>query len=494
MKNLSLILFFAAVVMLPAAVSAARSTASGNQSLPDNGQVGRVYQKKFWDAFSTEFSDGLAPVEKNKKAGFVDTSGRLVIPVVYDYAFTFSQGEALVKKDGKWFFIDRKGNYVSPFLAGEPIDVAEGYKSIGVKCDDGYRIVTKTGRQIARLPYASAEDHFTDGLWAMKKGGKWGFVDVNTGRVAVPFMFDGVRDFRLGLAPAQKNGKWGYINRKGEVTVALQYDKVYLFNAEKNCGRVEKDGDDFWINVSGQRVADPYKSNKNNPDDWSDKDLERLAETVQGVYIPGKTYPRSKWDKVESFSEGLAQISVNGCRGYIDNSDRLVIAPIYRYSRPFSQGVAAVSHGGGWSFIDKTGRVVATTPYDVLRVEKDMAKVSDGRKYGLIKNNGKVIVSPAFDDVEFPRGGMIKAKRDGKWGYIDMEGNTVIPFQYDGTWYFHEGYAAVQKAGKWGFIDRQGRIAVPLEYDNASFVEPGGRVAQVKKDGKWIVVRLNTSR
>lgn len=156
--------------------------------------------------------------------------------------------------------------------------------------------------------------------------------------------------------------------------------------------------------------------------------------------------------------------------------------------------MAAVSHGGGWSFIDKTGRVVATTPYYVLRVEKDMAKVSDGRKYGLIKNNGKVIVSPVFDDVEFPRGGMIKTKRDGKWGYIDMEGNTVIPFQYDGTWYFHEGYAAVQKAGKWGFIDRQGRIAVPLEYDNASFVEPGGRVAQVKKDGKWIVVRLNTSR
>lgn len=105
MKKLSLISFFAAVVMLPAVVSAARSTASGNQSLPDNGQVGKVYQKNFWDAFSTEFSDGLAPVEKNKKAGFVDTSGRLVIPVVYDYAFTFSQGEVLVKKDGKWIVI-----------------------------------------------------------------------------------------------------------------------------------------------------------------------------------------------------------------------------------------------------------------------------------------------------------------------------------------------------------------------------------------------------
>lgn len=42
---------------------------------------------------------------RDKKAGFVDTSGRLVIPVVYDYAFTFSQGEALVKKDGKWIVI-----------------------------------------------------------------------------------------------------------------------------------------------------------------------------------------------------------------------------------------------------------------------------------------------------------------------------------------------------------------------------------------------------
>lgn len=457
--------------------------------------VGKVYPKGYWDAFDEEFSEGLAAVEKNSKAGFVDKSWRLVIPPVYDFVFPFNGGQALAKKDGQWFFINRSGKRVSDFPYGEVIDANQDYSIVGIRANGKYSLFDKSGKLLKAFPYESASKQFDEGLWAMKSVGKWGFVNIADGTALTPFRYDGFQYFSCGLCPVSEGDKWGFINTKGTLVIPLQYDKVYLFDPEKRCNLVEKNGERYYIDTTGRRIPNPYVAENKGSSDWTDADLEQLAETVQGVYLPGKTYPRSKWDKVESFSDGLAQVCVNDTWGYIDSSDRLVIAPDYRYSRPFSQGVAAV-YQGGWKFIDKSGRVVGTTPYYVLRVEKDVAKVSDRArlsddgKCGLVKNDGTVLALPVYDDVEFPHEGLFQARKGGKWGFVDLTGKVVIPFRYEASQYFKDGYAAVKENGKWGFVDRQGRIAVPLEYENAYFVEPGGRTAQVKKDGRWILVRL----
>lgn len=457
--------------------------------------VGKVYPKGYWDAFEEEFSEGLAAVEKNSKAGFVDKSWRLVIPPVYDFVFPFNGGQALAKKDGQWFFINRSGKRVADFPYVEVIDANKDYSIVGIRANGKYSLVDKSGKLLKALPYESASKQFDEGLWAMKSVGKWGFVNIADGTAVTPFRYDGFKIFSCGLCPVCEDGKWGFINKKGKLVIPLQYDKVYLFDPEKGCNLVEKNGERYYIDTTGRRITNPYVAENKGSSDWTDADLEQLAETVQGTYLPGKTYPRSKWDKVESFSDGLAQVCVNDAWGYIDSSDHLVIAPVYQYSRPFSHGTAAV-YQGGWKFIDKSGRVVGTTPYYVLRVEKDVAKVSDRTrltdegKCGLVKTDGTVLARPVYDDVEFPHEGLFEARKGGKWGFVDLTGKVVIPFRYEASQYFKDGYAAVKENGKWGFVDRQGRIAVPLEYENAYFVEPGGRTAQVKKDGRWILVRL----
>ena len=48
----------------------------------------------------------------NFKEGFIDTTGKLVIPCQWDDTGSFSEGLAWVKKDGKWGVIDTKGNIV----------------------------------------------------------------------------------------------------------------------------------------------------------------------------------------------------------------------------------------------------------------------------------------------------------------------------------------------------------------------------------------------
>lgn len=481
-------LCFVLMATVPTAIAAQNAETS-------TAQVGKVYPEKYWDAFDKEFSEGLAAVEKDAKAGFVDKYWRLVIPPVYDFVFPFNGGQALAKKDGQWFFINRSGKRVADFPYVEVIDANKDYSIVGIRANGKYSLVDKSGKLLKALPYESASKQFDEGLWAMKSVGKWGFVNIADGTAVTPFRYDGFKIFSCGLCPVCEDGKWGFINKKGKLVIPLQYDKVYLFDPEKGCNLVEKNGERYYIDTTGRRITNPYVAENKGSSDWTDADLEQLAETVQGTYLPGKTYPRSKWDKVESFSDGLAQVCVNDAWGYIDSSDHLVIAPVYQYSRPFSHGTAAV-YQGGWKFIDKSGRVVGTTPYYVLRVEKDVAKVSDRTrltdegKCGLVKTDGTVLARPVYDDVEFPHEGLFEARKGGKWGFVDLTGKVVIPFRYEASQYFKDGYAAVKENGKWEFVDRQGRIAVPLEYENAYFVEPGGRTAQVKKDGRWILVRL----
>ena len=62
------------------------------------------------------FNDGLAPVEVNRKSGYIDRTGRMVIAPQYEYASAFRNGiaEVVVGRDStqRRYYIDRTGKPV----------------------------------------------------------------------------------------------------------------------------------------------------------------------------------------------------------------------------------------------------------------------------------------------------------------------------------------------------------------------------------------------
>jgi hypothetical protein len=61
------------------------------------------------------FSDGMAEVcipGTGHKSGYIDRAGKLVVPIIYDFAYPFSNGVARVFRDGKGYWIDKNGNVV----------------------------------------------------------------------------------------------------------------------------------------------------------------------------------------------------------------------------------------------------------------------------------------------------------------------------------------------------------------------------------------------
>lgn len=112
-----------------------------------------------------------------------------------------------------------------------------------------YGYVSHILRLDIALMYENAKD-FSDGLAAVKKDGKWGYINEN-GVTAIPFEFEScaVADamkndcafsFRNGLAPVCKNGRFGIINKKGETVVDFIF--MSIIQGENGVYLALKDG------------------------------------------------------------------------------------------------------------------------------------------------------------------------------------------------------------------------------------------------------------
>ena len=100
--------------------------------------------------------DDRAAVTIDDGLGFVDRTGKVVIPPRFEGTSNFSEGLAAVRINGKWSFIDRGGKVISP-----------EFDSAG---------------------------NFSEELAPVNMNGKWGFID-KTGKVAIPPQFESVGSF-----------------------------------------------------------------------------------------------------------------------------------------------------------------------------------------------------------------------------------------------------------------------------------------------------------
>ena len=99
------------------------------------------------------FSEGLAGVGKSvdnsEKYGFIDRTGKLVIPLQYDSIGVFPEGLAAVKSDGKVGFVDKTGKVVIPLKYEDSFLYVLKFKNgiVKVKLGDKDFYISKDGTE-----------------------------------------------------------------------------------------------------------------------------------------------------------------------------------------------------------------------------------------------------------------------------------------------------------------------------------------------------------
>ncbi len=161
------------------------------------------------------FSEGLAWVETSAYSGpyvgFIDKSGRFVIPPRFGGACSFSEGLAAVRLGEKWCYVDRTGHVVieSPYCCScgfrEGLTVAwDGAGASGYMDKQGKVVIDPGNKAGLRPGPINSTDDFSGGLARVHIGGEF------------------VR--RLGGLANWKGGAWYYINRQGEIVRRVRRD------------------------------------------------------------------------------------------------------------------------------------------------------------------------------------------------------------------------------------------------------------------------------
>jgi hypothetical protein len=235
-----------------------------------DGKVLYSDDNEYSDANS--FSEGLASVQVfNKEAvgrlgigesrwGFIDKTGKMVIPPVYYDAGEFHEGLAAVQeveiykewneypgfyetdtRGGKWGFIDKSGKTVIPFryetttIDSRPaVNVFEyfhtdySYFMDGialVKRDEKYGFIDKSGNEVIPCKYKSATVFVNGFAKVGNENKKMGIID-KTGREVLPCQFerDEIQQFSNGFCAVRRNGKWGFVDTTGNEVIPCKYE------------------------------------------------------------------------------------------------------------------------------------------------------------------------------------------------------------------------------------------------------------------------------
>lgn len=328
------------------------------------------------------FSDGLATVGDvlvvdgggKYQHGFIDTTGRLVIPQAFDSAGPFVNGlSPFMNKDYKTGIIDRTGKVVVPARYQEirfgPEDMAIAWK------DQKWGYIDLRTRKEVVLRFEEARE-FSEGLGLVAIRDRdqavlYGFVD-RTGEMVVDPKRWTAKSFSGGLAAVHTEDGWGFIGKTGHYAVKPQFEWVY-------------------------------------PDDPAAyRFAEGLAPVRKGGrwgYIDAKGAWRVKpaFGRAGAFFGGLAEIEVDGKAGLINADGTFILKPCLDWLGDWKDGIAPALLGGRMAYVDRSGRIVWKSakreePLTKERIEADLKIEVTARRGGPFRFDA-VLVNRSPDTV-----------------------------------------------------------------------------------------------
>jgi hypothetical protein len=327
------------------------------------------------DTFSV--ADGIARAEKEGKYGFIDSTGKEVVPCTNYNVQDFHDGLGLVQEteDGGLYFVDKTGKKVIDLAGYEnAFSFQNGYATVAKS--DGYGLIDKTGKETIPCKSSSGIFMISPGNYIADIGTEKTIVN-GEGKATLPFKgFDEIYFDKVNSQYAySKEGKWVIAAPDGAIKVnvdaaGLIHNNGMYFLSKTTEG---KGTENAVMNGKGEMVipyGKYYSINTSAPDgmicvgvktgETPESDgVTVINQKIGYCDLTGKeVIPPQFEDVMFDFSEGLCVVQVKGQKGYIDKTGKLVIPAQYEKAGNFQHGYAKVTSALGDEHIDKTGKKV----------------------------------------------------------------------------------------------------------------------------------------
>lgn len=455
-----------------------------------------------------DFKDDFAIVMLNSKFGLINNIGKQIIEPIYDFpktqlqcgviAFEFGYGPVLI--------FDTTGKSVMPMVYGMTgllacqKRITYGHYQYGMLnfCRDTIMPFEFTNARLLKEGFCIASKPIGTG-----RNNLYGLYDLK-GKQVLPHVFENIDDFYCGRAIVKKNGKYGLIDESGKELFYTEYGRIDRFYNDNAIVYTSHKNGEIKIGIidrSGHEVVPAIYQ-------WLDRVYsfsEGMAAMAQKrkygfVDTSGKVVIPFKYDKVESFKNGIAKIWVGWQHvGYINSKGEEVIpsdfeamdqANLKRYHSKFIIGLKdSVQH-----IFDYSGKEIATLRYETISEFNGSEKsflVLMNNKWGVLDSNLRIKIPIEYESLEVIFPNKIAARKKNKIGFITNEGKVISPFEYDWVAPFQDDYmnqyenglAKVGKKEKTGLINGYGKLIIPVIYDEIEVFSYG--LAVVKRNGKY---------
>lgn len=377
----------------------------------------------------------IIPYKKDGQFGWMDLTGKIVIPAQYGSVGFFKEGLAWAEKNDRYGYVNKANDVLIPFQ------------------------------------FESAND-FEKGRAVVEVNGLYGSID-RSGTLIIPAEFKDLGTFTEELMYAQKDSLYGYYDGFGFQRIAPQYQEAFSFS--KGIAKVNLGGLEGFIDTYGSFVIRPQYEQISF---FSDSVLTyEEGDFIKFFKYNGDVIPNLNADEHGKLTGDRAVIVSDGKVGYLDSKARLVIPMNFdAYSNVEAEGefngnYAKVAKAGKYGVIDKSGKVVVPMQYSVLGKVGTLMAFEKGGKWGFIDLSNKVVIQPAYEYAESFSDGLGIVQLLTLQGAINAKGQVVIPLEHTSIKKLDKGHYLVSLGARYGIYSDKGKLLVPLEYNQIRKVQ-----------------------
>ena len=306
------------------------------------------------------YGQELVPVQcpqnlANTRHGFKDkNSGEIVIPCGFYQVWNFSEhieGLAKVVKNTtpnavqaslKYGFIDKTGKEVIPLKYDEIYQFSEFLTDLAmVRVNGKYGFINKTGNEVIPAKYSNSKFIFSEGLAVVMVGNLYGYID-KSGKEVISCGFSFAENFRNGLARVKVDRDDGYIDvagtfyrgsiEKASKTVSTKkangdYDAILAQIADAEKRMAETAAKDAQEKAERERLAREEEAKKHTFSNFAQKYVEEKINVWQ------------KKDEFETTADWQERVNENTRKAKADElTEDARKAYIKEYSKNFKIG------------------------------------------------------------------------------------------------------------------------------------------------------------
>ncbi|MFB2587878.1 WG repeat-containing protein [Acinetobacter sp. c1-l78] len=180
------------------------------------------------------------------------------------------------------------------------------------------------------------------------------------------------------------------------------------------------------------------------------QELKGQEEIENAAYL-------SSQGELGKLSEGLAMYCVKNKCGFIDKTGKEIIKRQYQktaFNYNFRLGRNIVGKEDKMLLIDSSGNELTPLYDEILRLNEPLMRVAKNGKYGMINQDGKLVIPIIYDEIEYDMGWYNRASTYPRFSFYASD---FVPPMFNGARFFDGDIALVKLNGEKIYINTQGQ-------------------------------------